>query len=113
MFPILTGNDIGIRRNLVGFLANCAVHCEMIDFVTRSGMLRLFTNLSGRLYFIEQFSVILEMNRCLANLTTHQKEMHHMLDTEHVVAFLADTLQFAFTFLNGIYTKPESEKKKK
>lgn len=28
MFPLLTGNHITIRRNLIGFLANCCVHVD-------------------------------------------------------------------------------------
>eukprot|EP00392_Amoebophrya_sp_AT5.2_P006240 g6250.t1 len=113
MFPLLTGNDILVRRNLIGFLANCCVHTDCLDFVVKSGMLRLFTNLAGRLYFVEQFQVILEMNRALANLTTHFQEMHRLLNSEHVIAFLADTLQYSYTFLHGVFTKPADEKAKR
>ena len=113
MFPLLTGNQITVRRNLIGFLANCSVHLDCLDFVMRSGMLRLFTNLAGRLYFVEQFSVILEMCRCLANLTSHQTEMHKHLNSEHVIAFTSDTLQFSFSFLHGIYTRPADEKQRR
>ncbi|CAD7957194.1 unnamed protein product [Amoebophrya sp. A120] len=113
MFPLLTGNQIFVRRNLIGFLANCCVHVECLDFVIKSGMLRLFTNLAGRLYFVEQFQVILEMNRALANLTTHFQEMHRLLNSEHVIAFLADTLQYSYTFLHGVFTKPADEKAKR
>lgn len=80
--------------------------------VIRSGMLRLFTGVTSRLYFVEQFEVILEMNRVLANLTVHVDEMHELLNSEHVIAFLSDTLQYSYTFLFGIYTKPVDEKAK-
>jgi hypothetical protein len=107
-------NEPGARRAPIpDFEFSVLIRHPSNKFITPSsskGILRLFTSMSGRLYFIQQFSVILEMNRCLANLSTHDDEMHETLASEHVIAFLGDTLQFSFAFLHGIYTKPTDEK---
>jgi len=100
LYPLAATSPQETQRYIRGALANVAARNELFDFVLQSGVLRVYRRIETRGHFCEDFLVIIESVRILANLVS-RSGTHKEVCTEHVIAFLRDVLHHCVTLLKG------------
>jgi len=68
VFPFLAVSEIETRQQMIGAIANISVHKHLWHFVTGSGIIRILKPVPRRAEFLQDFGLILERTRFLANV---------------------------------------------
>jgi hypothetical protein len=96
------------RLYISGALANLATHVEMNFWINGTGILRTLGPLPSRASFVENFGLLIETTRMLANLTC-RKETHDITCTEKIFGYLRDVLRYSAQMLRAKEEEPPPE----
>jgi hypothetical protein len=100
IFPLVQTAPQETRRYMLGGLANIATRKDLFDFTVNSGVMRIYAPIGGRGPFVQEFGIIIEQIRILANLTC-RTATHQEVCTESVLGFVRDCLKNCIHLLEG------------